>query len=188
MGEPRSLDKAEANGGYLWIENSFVDRILPELSSRATEVYLYLVRKAPQGKKYDPVTKSISMSQIGQVLGCSRETVAKAIDALEACGAIEKIKYPGLANRYRLLKTCQKNLAGGDKKTGQGCQENCTTPVEKTSQGDAASQRGTRTVRSPKSIKISLRDSKKPGVQKRKATHPQPRPVQQPSGCGPRKV
>jgi DNA-binding MarR family transcriptional regulator len=189
MGEPRSLDKAVANGSYLWIENRFVDGNISRLSGQAARVYLYLVRNSPQGKKADPITrKGLSASKIGEALDRDRTSIVPALKELEGLGAIEKIKEPGRPNRYRLLETCRENATGDDEKTPQGCRENSTPPVEKTPQGDGANQRGTGTFRFPKSIKIPLRDCKKPEVQKRKATHPQPRPVQQPSGCGPRRV
>lgn len=182
MKEARNLDKAEANGGYLWIENSFVDKILPDLSSQATRVYLFMVRNAPQDKKYDPVTRQgLSVAKISKALHRSRVSITSALKELGESGVIERIKTPGCPNRYRLLATCKENLPGDDKKTLQGSKENLTPPVKKTLQGNGAKRYETRAGGSPKSIlreSKSIKETPKSGL----------RPVQQPSGCGPRKV
>lgn len=178
----RNLDKAESNGGYLWIANSFVDRFLSQLSAQATRVYLFLVRNTPQGKKYDPVTRQgLSVAKISKALHRSRVSITSALKELGESGVIERIKTPGCPNRYRLLATCKENLPGDDKKTLQGSKENLTPPVKKTLQGNGAKPYETRADGSPKSFLRefkSIKEVSKSGL----------RPIQQPSGCGPRKV
>lgn len=177
MGEPRSLDKAVANGGYFWIENSFVDKILSKLSGQAARVYIYLVRNSPQGKKSDPITRiGLSASKIGGALYRDRTSIVPALKELERLGAIEKIKEPGCPNRYRLLETCWENSTGDDGKTPQGCRDNSTPPVEKTTQVDAAKPYETRAGGFPKNNKNRLRFNKR---------HLS---FQPPSESGPRKV
>lgn len=174
MKEARSLDKAEANGGYIWIEKKLIKKVLPFLSGQAVRVYLYLVSKAPQGKNSDPVTKQgSSASEIGRSLKCTGRTVTKAISELERSGVIERVKSPGFANRYILLATHEENFLGGEKETSQGCEENFLPPEKKSSQVDAANPCETMAGSSSKIFKnIRL------GV----------RPPQTPAGSGPRKV
>lgn len=182
MGEPRSLDKAEANGGYFWIEIRFVDENISRLSGQAARVYLYLVRNSPQGKKADPITKKgLSASKIGEALDRDRTSIVPALKELEDLGAIEKIKEPGRPNRYRLLATCRENATGGDEETPQGSRENPAPPVEKTSQVSDANRSETRVSGSPKSSLRgykSFKEGSKRGL----------RPVHTPSGSGPRRV
>lgn len=181
MVKGRSLDKAVPNGGYIWIENSFVDNILPFISPRALQVYVFLVRKAPQQKEYNPLTKSISMKQIGRFLNCSRETVSKAIQELETHKVIEKVKVKGMTNRYLLLDTCPENLAGIVKKTGQCSQENLTPPAQKTSQVNAGDYHETRASGSPKN---TVRESKSFKRNRKRGL----KPIQSPSRSGSRRV
>ncbi|TET23133.1 MAG: HTH domain-containing protein [Candidatus Stahlbacteria bacterium] len=182
MKEGRSLNKAKATGGFTWVANRFIDGFLPLLSGLAFKVYVYLARNAPQSQSYDPITrKGLSASKIGEVLHRSRRSISKSLNELEKWGLIEKIKTPGLCNRYRLLATCKENLPGDDKKTLQGSKENLTPPVKKTLQGNTAKPYEPRADGSPKSIlrgSKSIKEVSKSGL----------RPIQQPSGCGPRKI
>lgn len=178
MKEVRSLDKAEANGGYIWIEKKLVQKILPYFSGQAARVYLYLVSKAPQGKNSDSVTKQgSSASEIGRYLRCTGRTITKTISELERLGVIQRVKSPGLSNRYILLATPEENFLGGEKETSQGYEKNFLPPEKITSKVDAANAYGTGGGGLPKNI---LRGFKKLRVGLR--------PPQTPSGCGPRKV
>ena len=182
MKEGRSLNKAKATGGFTWVANRFIDGFLPLLSGLAFKVYVYLARNAPQSQSYDPITrKGLSASKIDKVLHRSRRSISKSLNELEKWELIEKIKTPGLCNRYRLLATCEENFPGGEKKNAPGREESFTPPVQKTSQGNAARPCEPRAGGSPKSIlreSKSIKETSKSGL----------RPVQQPSGCGPRKV
>jgi hypothetical protein len=161
MTESRSLAKAENNGGYSWVENSFIDDVLPKLSGLAAKVYLLLIRKIHNGRDREQITRvGIPVSELAKTLKRSKPSVIKALNELEVAGAIEKIKAPGFSNKYRFLDTSKENLTGDDKETLQDGKENLIPPDKKTLQVNDAKPYGA-TARVPlknsKSIKISKR-------------------------------
>jgi DNA-binding transcriptional MocR family regulator len=152
MGKARSLDTAEDNGGYAWVENSFIQRILPKLSGQAVRVYLYLISQVPYSRKVEPLTKPISAATIAETLKSNRRSIVAALKELSELGVIEKIKEPGLPNRYLLLATCAENDTGDEKNPAQGCAEIYTPPVKNPTQVEAAKPYGARLGTSPKNI------------------------------------
>lgn len=168
MKETRSLGKAEAHGGYSWVENSFIRELLPRLSGQAVKVYLYLVSKTPYIKKAEQITKQISASEIAAFLGCTSRTIVKALNELETASVIERLGEPGKPNSYRLLATCEENFIGGMKEYSQGYEQNFTPPAKNSSQVEAAKPYGA-------TIRVPLKNSKSSKISKKVAGVGQPR-------------
>lgn len=101
----RNLDRAILNGGYIWIQNTFVDKILPRLTPLAIKVYLFLVRYTCQTKEFEPITwKELPATKIAKAIGSNRTSVFNAISELEIAEVIERFQEePGSGNYYRLL-------------------------------------------------------------------------------------
>lgn len=104
MHQARSIDVAESHGGYIWIENRFIEKVLPKLSGNDVRIYLCLVRNVPQNDEADPLTPyDLSQAKIGKDLTLSRKSVNRATKRLEENSATETIRVAGYTNRYLLL-------------------------------------------------------------------------------------
>jgi biotin operon repressor len=132
MKEPRSLEKAKADGGFGWIAHSFVDDVMPDLSGLAVKIYLYFTRKIHNIRDKEQITRdSISLSEIASKLKRSKASISKALKELEKAGVIEKIGNNGFSYRFKLLDTSKGKLTGGVKETIGGSKENSTPPDKK---------------------------------------------------------